>query len=477
MKNAFLFFISFAFCTAGLFSGCAKEISSEPRDAAKERANTVRIAKDAYVYGFPLVLAEISKRQMTNPLAGTDNVPVNQLRHNRLFADDKLKHFVKPSADVLYSLAWLDLAKEPMLLEIPDTGERYAFFTAVNSWGNIFASDGKRTAGTQRQKIAFTGPGWAGSLPDDFDERRSATNMVWLVGRVQVNGKQDAETAVRKIQDEIKLYPLSAYGKKYNAPKGRADETITVKPHLEQVITMNINDFFNIMNQLMINNPPYHADADIMDKMLDMGVAPGMRFDITTFDFDTQEAFKEIPKWFNGYMESLKNDGIDNGWVRQSGLGNYKTDYLARAKAAYFGTSANLGYDVIYMSSHIDSDGKKYDGSKKYILHFDKDNIPAVNAFWSVSVYDVSGFFVKNTLNRFSLGSRDKLKFNKDDSLDIYIQKDNPGKDRQSNWLASPDGGFYIILSSYWPKEIMLEGKWKTPNGKAEDREQRIDNR
>jgi hypothetical protein len=226
---------------------------------------------------------------------------------------------------------------------------------------------------------------------------------------------------------------------------------------------MNIGDFFNILNQLMVNNPPYPADAQIMDKILDLGVAPGMRFDISTFDFDTQEAFKEIPKRFNEYMESLKDDGADNGWVRRYGLENYKTDYGLRARCAYFGPGANIENDVLDMSSRVDADGEKYDGTKKYVLHFEKDNIPAVDAFWSISMYSDGGFFVKNPLNRFSAGSRDNLKFNKDGSLDIYIQKDNPGKNRQSNWLPASSGNFSLVFTAYWPKEEMIKNKWSVP--------------
>jgi len=436
---------------------------SEPRDIAKERAYLVQTAKDAYVYGFPLVMMDVTKRQMTNPLPETENVPPNRLSHSRLFGDDKFKDFIRPDADMFYSFAWLDLSKEPMLFEIPDTGDRYAFFTALNAWGDVFASDGKRTAGTMALKIAFTGPGWEGELPGGFSEYRSATNLVWWIGRIQVNGKRDGETAVRKIQDEMKLYPLSAYGNKYAAPKGRVDETLPVKAPLEQVMSMSISDFFGIMNRLMVNNPPYEEDAQIMDKMLDLGVAPGMRFDASIFDFDTQEAIKEIPKWFGEYMESLRNEGMDEGWVYRYGLGNYGSDHILRAKTAYFGVGANLDADAVYMYSRADGDGETYDGGKKYILHFEKDGIPSVGAFWSVSMYNADGFFVKNPLNRFSVGSKDDIKFNKDGSLDIYIQKDNPGKDRQSNWLPSPNGEFKMVFGCYWPKETLLEGGWKVP--------------
>lgn len=466
MKNAVLCYAAFMLCVTMLFSGCNRDtVQEDPQNVAMERAQMVQIAKDAYVYGFPLVMTEITKRYMTNPLPDTGNLPVNQIRHFRSFADDRFRAFVRPDADMFYSFAWLDLSREPVLFEIPDTGKRYTLFTLTNAWTDILASLGRRTTGTSGQKFAVTGPRWEGTLPEGFTEYKSDTNMVCFTGLIQVNGKQDGETAVKRIQDGIKVYPLSAYGKKYTAPKGRADDTLSTKAPLEQVLSMNISDFFNTLNQLMLSNPPYSEDAQILDKILDLGVAPGMRFDLSTFDFDTQESFREIPKWMTEHMESIKSESTDKGWNYSYGLGKYNTDYSLRAKMAYLNfAGAGFDADIVQIASYADSDSEKYDSIKNYVLHFNKEEIPQVNALWSVSLYNNSGFFPKKAVKRFSLGSKDSLKFNKDGSLDIYIQKNSPGKDKESNWLPSPsEGEFGLVLRCYWPKEELAEGKWKAP--------------
>ncbi|MDR2427151.1 MAG: DUF1254 domain-containing protein [Endomicrobium sp.] len=464
MKNAVLYFTAFIFCISAFLFGCGKEAAqSQPDNIAMKRMQMVQIAKEAYVYGFPMVLAEITKRYMTNPLSDTENLPVNQIRHFHSFADDKFKNFTRPLSDIFYSAAWLDLSKEPILFEIPDTSNRYTLFTIINAWTDVLASSGRRTNGTNAYKFAVMGTHWEGTLPEGFEEYRSNTNMVLVTGVIQVKNAQD-EMDVEKIQNAIKVYPLSSYDKKYDAPKGVADDTLSVKVPLEQVFSMNISDFFNTFNNLMLKNPPYSQDEQILDKILDIGVAPGMRFDLSTFDFDTQEAFKEIPRWLKDNIESIKMEGAEKGWNYNLAFGSYKVDYTLRAKTAYLNFGASLNDDIVCIYSYADSDNEKYDFSKKYVLSFKKDEIPPANALWSVSLYNGSGYLVKNSIKRFSLGSKDNLRFNKDGSLEIYIQKDNPGKDKQSNWLPCGEEEFSVALRCYWPKDNLLDGSWKAPS-------------
>lgn len=464
MKNAVAYFSAIMFC-AFVFSGCGDDsVQYDPQSVAIERAQMVQIAKDAYVYGFPAVLMEITKRHMANPLPGTGNAPVNQIRHFNSFADEKFNSFVRPNSDMFYSFAWLDLSKEPMLLEIPDTGKRYSLFTLKDAWTDIVASVGSRASGTKEQKIAITGFRWNGNIPEGFTEYKSDTDIVWLTGLLQAGGgKQDVE-AVKKIQAGIKLYPLSSYGNKYTAPKERADDTLPVNPPLEQVLSMNINEFFNILNQSMLKNPPRNEDAVILDKILDLGVAPGMKFELSSFDFDTQEEIKAITKWMKEYIENMMTEGTDQGWVYNYGLGNYNNDYRMRAKTAYLNPGANTDEDTVYMFSYVDADNEKYDLDKKYVLHFGKDELPPVNAAWSISLYNNDGYFVKNSINRYSVGSKDNLKFNKDGSLDIYIQKENPGKDKQSNWMPVSGETFSVMMRCYWPKESLIDTGWRVPS-------------
>jgi len=151
-----------------------------------------------------------------------------------------------------------------------------------------------------------------------------------------------------------------------------------------------------------------------------------------------------------------------NGWnVSRKVIGSYGTDYYSRGTVAFFGLGANLKEDAIYPSCFFDKDGNQLNGANKYVLRFDKGRTPPANAFWSLTLYDPQGYFVDNPINRYTLGDRSKLKVNPDGSVNIYIQKDNPGNDKASNWLPTPDGDFNLIMRVYWPKEEMLNKNWE----------------
>src|SRR5215475_11586315 len=176
------------------------------------------IAVEAYVFGYPLVLMDVTRRVMTAvPKAGARKAPVNQFLHIREFPDYTMTDVVSPNADTLYSTACLDLTKEPIILSVPDIGKRYYLMEMLDAWTNVFAAPGTRITGNGHGDFAIVGPQWKGKLPADVKEIKFPTNMVWLLGRTQTNGKEDY-AAVHAIQDQYKLTPLSAWGKANNAP-------------------------------------------------------------------------------------------------------------------------------------------------------------------------------------------------------------------------------------------------------------------
>ena len=153
-----------------------------------------------------------------------------------------------------------------------------------------------------------------------------------------------------------------------------------------------------------------------------------------------------------------------NGWqVAREVMGNYGTSYLQRANIALVGLGANVPEDTIYPMSVVDGDGNPYNGRNRYVLHFDKDQLPPVNGFWSLAMYDSDGYFAENPINRYSIGDRDKLEFNGNGSLDIYIQHDSPGKDRESNWLPASADDFNLVIRLYWPRSEILTSEWNPP--------------
>jgi hypothetical protein len=426
------------------------------------------IAVGAYVFGYPLVLMDVTRQVMTAvPKAGAREAPVNQLVHIREFPDPTFTDVVSPNADTLYSTAWLDLTKEPIILSVPDVGKRYYLMEMLDAWTNVFAAPGTRTTGNGRGDFAIVGPQWKGTLPAGVKEIKSPTNMVWLLGRTQTNGKEDY-AAVRAIQDQYKLTPLSAWGKDYkppdNAPVAAGIDVKT--PPVEQVAKMDAATFYARLNTLMKDNPPANADASAVNSIAAIGVAPGTTFDLKSLDPAVAKSVEGSVKTAQAKIvaEARKPHGKKvNGWDVMTNLGRYGTDYLFRSVIALVGLGANLPEDAIYPRATEDTDGQPLTGANSYVVHFPKGQLPPVNAFWSLTMYNSKQFFVQNPINRYAIGDRDKLKFNDDGSLTINIQHESPGKEKESNWLPAPADQFNMFMRLYWPKKEIEDGAWKMP--------------
>jgi hypothetical protein len=426
------------------------------------------IAVEAYVFGYPLVLMDVTHQVMTAvPSAGAHKAPVNQFIHIREFPDYTMTDVVSPNADTLYSTAWLDLTNEPIILSVPDVGKRYYLMEMLDAWTNVFASPGTRTTGNGRGDFAIVGPQWKGKAPADVKEIKSPTNMVWVIGRTQTNGKEDY-AAVRAIQDQYKLTLLGAWGKDYKPPDNApVAPGIDVKtPPVEQVAKMDAATFFARLNTLMKDNPPAAADASALNSLTAIGVAPGTPFDLKSLDPAVAKSVEGSVKAAQAKVaaEARKPHGKKvNGWDVMTNLGRYGTDYLFRSVVALVGLGANLPEDAIYPRATEDTDGQPLNGANCYLVHFPQAQLPPVNAFWSLTMYNSKQFFVQNPINRYAIGDRDKLKFNDDGSLTISIQHESPGKDKESNWLPAPADSFNMFMRLYWPKKEIVDGVWKMP--------------
>jgi hypothetical protein len=347
--------------------------------------------------------------------------------------------------------------------------DRYFLFPMLSGWTDVFQVPGKRTTGTKAQTYAITGPGWAGTLPEGVTEYKSPTGIVWVLGRIYCTGTPVDYKSVHALQDKVSVVPLSSYGKPYTPPEGKADPNIDTKtPVREQVHALDGAAYFKLFAELLKTNPPAKEDGPMVEKLAKLGIVPGKDFDIGKVDSSVAKALQAAPKPAQEkIMAELKNLAAPvNGWTYSTKLGVYGTEYLPRALVTAIGLGANRGKDAIYPTSVADADGKPYDGTNKYVMHFDKDQLPPVNGFWSLTMYDGDYFFVPNKLNRFTLSQRSALKTNKDGSVDLYIQNASPGKDKESNWLPAPAGKFILMLRLYWPKETppsLLDGSWNPP--------------
>jgi hypothetical protein len=449
--------------------GCtSKQATSGGTPGLEEALST---AADAYVYGYPLVTMDMTRKQFINVAApDAAHAPMGQILKFRTYPAVDNHAVTAPNADTLYTNAWLDVSKEPWILTVPDMGDRYYLLPMLDGWTDVFQVPGKRTTGDKPQKYAITGPGWSGTLPAGVTEYKSPTAIVWLLGRIYCTGTPADYAAVHALQEKFSLVPLSSYGKPYTPPAGTVDPSVDMKAAIrDQVDAMDVKAYFNYLAQLMKTNPPSADDAPLVARMAKIGLIPGQDFDGSKLDLLNQEAVKAVPKVAQLKIISyLKEAGRNvNGWSVISKTGLYGTSYLDRAFVTAIGLGANRPQDAIYPTSEKDAAGKEYDGaSSKYVMHIDKGQFPPVNGFWSLTMYDEHYFFVPNALNRYTLSQRNKFVTNADGSVDLYLQADSPGKDKEANWLPAPKAKFIPMMRLYWPKDTppsLIDGSWNPP--------------
>lgn len=427
------------------------------------------LATDAYIYGYPLVTMEMTRRIFTNVARPeATRGPMGQIVKVRSYPNASYRDVTAPNADTLYTTGFFDVGKEPWVLSIPDMKGRYALLPMLDGWTTVFQVPGKRTTGTSAQTYAITGPGWKGSLPAGVKEFKSPTSIVWLLGRIYCTGTPEDYAEVHKLQDEFKLVPLSSYGKPYTPPEHTVDPSIDMKTAVrEQVNRMDAVAYFTLLCKLMKDNPPAIADGPQLAKFARIGIVPGQEFDASKLKADFQKRVPEVA--FDRIMLQFKvNKDMkdENGWGFTTRTGIYGTDYLMRALVTAIGLGANRPQDAVYPTSMKDADGRKYSGANKYVIRFAKGKLPPALGFWSLTMYDADYFFVNNPLNRYSISARQNLKSNPDGSTDIYIQNESPGKDREANWLPAPTGDFVLMMRLYWPSEkapSIINGTWTIP--------------
>jgi hypothetical protein len=424
---------------------------------------------EAYVFGYPLVLMDVTRQVMTAvPKAAGRRAPANRFVHVRGFPDDTFTDVVSPNVDTLYSVAWLDLAAAPMVLSVPDLGKRYYVMQLLDAWTNVFASPGTRTTGNGAGAFAIVGPRWTGTLPQGLARLDAPTTMVWLIGRTQTNGRDDYE-AVHAIQDAYRLTPLGAWGGDSTPPTDVpvAAGVDTKTPPAEQVARMDAEAFFARLNALMRDNPPARGDAAAMARFAGIGVAPGRPFVLKDLAPPIAKGVVRSAPTVQARLAAAarRPHGTNvNGWqVLPANTGSYGEDYLWRAIVARIGLGANLPADAVYPHATVDARGAPLTGARRYRIRFPKGQLPPVRGFWSVTVYDERQALVRNPIGRYALGDRDRLKLDDDGALTLHVQHASPGRDEEANWLPTPAGPFNLFMRLYWPREEVLVGTWRPP--------------
>lgn len=459
-----------------ILSGCTEEKKATVKTAELTAKEAKQIAKEAYVYGFPLVL----NYKTMYDYAIDKKSPDYKGDFNKLVCDARLftpedKTIVTPNSDTPYCMTWIDMRHEPVVFTIPKIDkERYYSVQLIDLYthnASYISSVAKNVPGN----YLLTGPNWKGDLPKGITKAISfETDFIFSIHRTQLFNPSDIDE-LKKIQSAYSVEPLSAFlGSEVSSLAGEVDA-----PAWENGTEFTAESFKYLDFMLTLVETP-KAEQALMERFAKIGVGSDEQFDITKFSPEIQKALAA------GAQEGLaaikafaKKESTDplisakifgtrvflNKSAKESySLGNF---FIMRAVAAQMGLYGNSGAEAIYPTYLVDTDGTPFDASKnKYTLTFKKGEFPPVEAFWSLTMYDgKTQLLIDNTLNRYLLNSpmMDDFVMNEDGSLTIYVQKYSPGKELESNWLPAPDGSFYAVLRLYGPKSEALEGKWVNP--------------
>jgi len=440
------------------------ENNNKTSDWREEYAYTLGI--QAYIFAFPWVylsllrylwVAQKPKNDMTIYAA------LNHFFHTRRIITAEYRDGGSPNNDTLYSVAWLDVSKEPVILSHPDMGERYFTFEIASMTSDNFAYVGKRTTGSTAGHFAICGPNWQGDLPDGVQALpASPTAAVLIFGRTALRGPADV-TAVNQLQDQYKLTPLSFWGVKDASLPERRDVPPPFDPQKDSLAD------WKTINQAMIENPPLEQNAFMLDLLKTIGVGPGL--DVSQMDAATQKGLTRAAKDGRAMLQAITVSGRGkrvNGWVfppSSMGRAGYRKDFITRgASQCLGGIISNDPEEAVYINTTVDSDGQPLNGANRYVLKFDPGKLPEVNEFWSLTLYDLTFNLVQNPIDRWAIGSlTGEYQLADDGSLTIYIQHESPGSEKESNWLPAPKDEFLLIFRTYGPSENLINQTWEMP--------------
>jgi hypothetical protein len=462
-----------------ILAGCAttKDVISQAEKREKDRpgfAEIRAIAEEGFIYGLPIVMNyAVMYEYSVDKNSGQYKAPFNQILNEARVFTYKDTAIVTPNSDTPYSLCWLDLRAEPIVLSVPAV-DKDRYYSVMLCDGNTYNYGyiGSRATGSDAGDYLVVGPDWKGSTPAGIKKVfRSTTQFSLAAYRTQLINPADMPNVV-KIQAGYKVRPLSAY-------LGQPAPATTPEINFPKIDAKMVKTgFFDYLDFALQFAPATPEEAAIRAKLARIGVGPGKKFDFKDLSLEhkvevglgMKDGEAKIEKYLNSGMKDI------NGWKVGSLFGDrefYKGDWLKRAAAAKGGIYGNNAVEAMYPLTKTLANGEELDGSKhNYTLTFPAGQLPPVNAFWSVTMYDgKTQFLIKNPIDRYLINSPmlPGMKKNADGSLTLYIQKDSPGKEKESNWLPAPDGLIYLVMRLYWPKTEPLsilppgEGTWQPP--------------
>lgn len=435
---------------------------------AIDEAEVRALARDAYVYGYPVVEAyKVLYAQALDHGGPNFKAPVNQIGNTANVFTPKDTAIITPNSDTPYSFVWMDLRAEPLVLTLPPVEKRrYYSVQLVDIYTQNFGYLGTRTTGNKGGNFMIVGPGWNGQKPANVQQViHSESNIAYALYRTQLFNPKDIGR-VRAIQKGYKVRTLSAFQGITEPPPSPAIAWPKPEPGMTDTPAM-----FRYLNFMLQFAPPHPSERELMARFARIGVIAGEPFDEKALPPGMQKALADGIADGKAQFAEFKKTQLDTRKLTSADLfgsrETLKNNYLYRYTAAAVGIFGNSAQEALYPSYFSDGNGNALNGStKRYTMHFAKDKLPPANAFWSLTMYDgKSKLLVDNPLNRYLINSPmlPQLKRDADGGITLYVQKDSPGKSAESNWLPAPDGPFYAIMRLYLPGEEAISGQWRQP--------------
>lgn len=423
------------------------------------------VAVEAYLYFYPLVLTDITKRQLfLRTRIDREDPTANQFQHARETATDKWRSVVRPNVDTLFSSAWADLSCGPLVLTLPPSGGRYHMFQMMDMWTDTYAVVGSRTIGDRGVKALLVGPDWDSTETGDTETIiKCPTTTTWIVGRTYTFGGDDNMEATEFLENTS----LVAVG---GSPFPRTDsQFVELNPRIDpvaQVDALTAAQFFEYASELLLREGAHGSDGSVRLRLREIG-----------FDFREQFLFsRQTPEVQSAMTDAVHRTRDQLGtsltgsqktfdcWTMSHGsIGYYGNDYLGRAATARWGIGANPPEDAVYITSTGDSSGAVTHGSRTYRMHFEPGELPPAHAFWSITAYGEGTFLIPNEMGRFGIRSKDPITFNQDGSLDVYSGPVRPDDCPESNWIPTVDSSLDFLIRLYSPAAKFTEGRWTPP--------------
>jgi hypothetical protein len=426
------------------------------------------IAKEAYIYANPVVdNYRIFYGSFVNEQDPEYKTPINQLVNLARVYTHEDRAVQTPNSDTPYSWLALDLRAEPFVLTVPQIEEgRYFSIQLIDLYTHNFAYIGSRVTGNSGGDFLIVGPGWKGEVPDGITKVIHAeTELVTAIYRTQLFDPSDMDN-VKAIQAGYKVQPLSAFlGKP--APKS-APAIDFIKPLTREEITKSPK-IFQQVNFVLQFCPMHQSEQELMKRFARLGIGAGKTFDWNSFSPEIQEAIGQgiADAWADFAELKTRAEAGEIGSGDIFGTREHlKNKYLYRMAAAVLGIWGNSEQEAIYPSYYVDADGQKLDGAHNYTLRFGPGQLPPVNSFWSLTMYELpASLLVENPINRYLINSPMLEDFVRDDDggITLYLQHNSPGKNNEANWLPAPKGPFSAVMRLYWPKADALDGAWELP--------------